>query len=97
MKKTVIILSALAVGMLIIHDATAQRPQRRGKGQRPTPEMVIDRLDSNEDGKLSLEEAKKGPRGRLAQNFENLDADKDGFVTLEELKNRPRKGQGRRN
>ena len=42
------------------------------------------KADVNGDGRLSLEEARKGMPG-VARNFERIDANKDGFVTREEL------------
>jgi Ca2+-binding EF-hand superfamily protein len=42
------------------------------------------KLDTNNDGKISREEAKAGHR--LQRHFDDIDADKDGFVTRAELK-----------
>ena len=47
-------------------------------------EKAFARLDTDNDGKISREEASKGPR--LARHFDAIDADKDGFVTRAELK-----------
>jgi Ca2+-binding EF-hand superfamily protein len=42
---------------------------------------ILERMDTNKDGKISKEEAK----GMVAENFERLDLNKDGFVDREEL------------
>jgi Ca2+-binding EF-hand superfamily protein len=44
---------------------------------------VFARLDTDKDGKISKDEASKGPR--LSKHFDEVDADHDGFVTRAEL------------
>jgi len=44
---------------------------------------VLARLDTNKDGKISKDEASKGPR--LSKHFDEVDTDHDGFVTKAEL------------
>jgi|GEM_PF-936682 len=59
-------------------------PQSKRKGQRVGPPVarIFARADSNQDGKLSEEEAK----GNLPpRNFKMSDANKDGFVTQQEM------------
>jgi Ca2+-binding EF-hand superfamily protein len=43
---------------------------------------LLQRFDTNKDGKISKDEAK----GRLAENFDRFDANKDGFLDKEELR-----------
>lgn len=50
-------------------------------GGPPPPQMVIKRMDTDGDGKISREEF-RGPPPR----FDKMDADKDGFITLDEIK-----------
>ena len=44
--------------------------------------------DTNNDSKLTKEEAKAGGMTRLANNFSRVDTDRDGFVTLPQLEER---------
>ena len=48
----------------------------------PPPEKVMTDLDVNQDGSISLEEAK----GPLVNDFTRIDANADGLISLEELK-----------
>jgi Ca2+-binding EF-hand superfamily protein len=41
--------------------------------------------DKNQDGKLTLEEARAG-MPRVAHNFDRIDSDRRGYVTLEQIK-----------
>jgi len=54
----------------------------------PTEKMIESRFrdaDKNQDGKLTLLEAKEG-MPRVAKNFELIDAEGRGFVTVEQIK-----------
>ncbi len=70
------------------------------KGHRPSPEKVLEHLDSNKDGKVSLDEWKAGPRGKknpekAEAKFKKLDTNQDGTLSLDELKaHQPPKGAG---
>jgi len=44
---------------------------------------VLARLDTDKDGRISKDEASKGPR--LSKHFDEVDADHDGFITKAEL------------
>jgi Ca2+-binding EF-hand superfamily protein len=59
-----------------------------------SPEEILKKLDTNNDGKISLDEWKASPRNqkdpaRAQEMFNKLDANHDGFITLEELKAHP--------
>lgn len=53
--------------------------QQAGPG-KPTPDVIIRKMDKDKDGRLSPDEYRHS-----AQRFRLLDADKDGFVTKSEL------------
>lgn len=43
---------------------------------------ILERMDTNKDGKISRQEAK----GRIAENFDRLDTNKDGYLDKDELR-----------
>ena len=51
------------------------------QGGRPSVTEIFERMDMDNDGKLSSKEL----RGPLADNFSKIDANNDGFVSKEEL------------
>jgi len=75
------------------------RPNGRQGGGRPSFEDLLEMMDTNNDKKISKDEAK----GALSDQFSQIDANNDGFLTDDELekgngqKRRGRKPQGRRN
>ncbi len=68
--------------------AKFRKGKRKGKsGDRPNPAKVMERLDSNSDGKISKKEAK----GPLAEHFDRIDSNDDGYITAEEIEKAPRR------
>ena len=71
----------------------ADEPKSGKPGGAHSPEEIFKHLDTNKDGKISLEEwkasrlAQKDPE-KAAENFKHLDTNGDGFISLEEFKNR---------
>src|SRR5688572_7541411 len=69
-------------------------------GKRPNPEEVFKKLDANNDGSVSLDEFKAGPRGkedpeRAQEVFGKIDADSSGGISADEFKaHRPPHGAG---
>jgi hypothetical protein len=80
MKRKSFLLAALAVlapaALLAADPAPTEATPSRGKGD------LLKRLDTNQDGALSKEEAASG---RLAKSFDQVDTNHDGFVTQDEL------------
>ncbi|MDB4292153.1 EF-hand domain-containing protein [Maribacter sp.] len=68
----------------------AQSQNREGRKKPPTFEELIEKMDTDEDGKLSKDELK----GPLKDRFSKVDADEDGFITKEEFDNAPRPKRG---
>ncbi len=54
---------------------------REGKGKPPSPEQIIEHMDTNGNGTISQDEA-KGPLGKA---FDKIDADGNGELTEQEL------------
>lgn len=65
--------SRCLMGEVAIHE-------KRGRG-RPSFKQLLERMDVNNDGKISKSEA----QGHLASRFSNVDKDDDGFIVEEEL------------
>lgn len=64
--------------------------KQRGKHKPPSFEELLEKMDSNKDGKLSKKEIK----GPLKNDFARIDDNKDGFITKEELKKAPKPKRG---
>ena len=73
--KHLAIALALAVGAPVAGAADGTHGEKRGER--------IAKLDLNQDGQISREEAAAAPR--LAQRFDQLDANRDGQLTREEF------------
>ena len=92
MKPLVTTLSilALATTLSFAQEKPAGPPPAERK-PRPTAEEIFKKLDTNNDGVLSLEEFKAGPMGKkdpakAEEIYKKMDVNADGKVTLEEFK-----------
>ena len=107
MKKLVTTMSALALATtLSLAQDKPPGPPPGGPGPggpgggRPSPEEIFKKLDTNNDGVISLDEFKAGPRAQKEPDkaeaaFKKMDKDGDGKLTLEEFKaGRPPRGEG---
>lgn len=101
MKKiaSLLAISACSICLAQAQDKPAGPPpegERGGPGKgRPSPEQIMEHLDTNKDGFISEEEFKAGPRAKAdpekaVEMFKKIDTDKDGKISLEELKKAPR-------
>lgn len=80
-------MSRILVATLLVLAASLATRVAAEPSPAPTPHLfqdAFDQADTNDDGKLSQEEAKKGGFFR-AQSFKDTDYDQDGNVTLFEL------------
>ena len=77
--------------------ASFNPPPRRGNTQERRPELTMQFLDKNRDGKITKEEVADTPLGRaFDQILARLDTDKDKALSLEEFKKLPQPtGPGR--
>ncbi len=65
----------------------AQPAQNDSRNQRPpSVEEIFNRMDKDEDGKLSKKEIK----GPLKDSFAEIDSNEDGFLTEEEVLKAPK-------
>ena len=76
-KKTILFTSCL---LFFISIASAQPDHKDRKP--PTPSMIIQKFDQNEDGKLSKKESEDA---RFYRAFDEIDSDSDSYLTKEEL------------
>lgn len=81
-------------GFLSAEELVAQMQGRDAERAERRIARMIDRLDSNDDGQLSLEEAQA--RNDDSRMIDRLDADKDGAVSEEEFAEaRGKRGHGK--
>lgn len=80
---------AIAVGVVVLTSCgstnTTEKAATSKNGEKPNAATLIQQMDTNKDGKLSIEEV----QGPLKNDFDKIDTDDDGFLSLEELKNAP--------
>lgn len=85
------------IALFMTNTSLGQSDDRKERREPPTFKELLEKMDANEDGKLSKKEIK----GPLKEHFAKVDADEDGFITEEEFKKAPkpkrRKGEQRRN
>ncbi|MDY2587891.1 EF-hand domain-containing protein [Winogradskyella aquimaris] len=82
-------LSILAITIYTVAFVNAQERQRQ---HRTNPEAVFQKLDTNKDGAITLDEFKKRPSRKEIQeemvetHFKTLDLNTDGSLSLNEFK-----------
>lgn len=98
MKYTTLIFCALLTVTFVLSTAcnnkaktteTTPTTKNRTKGQRgerPTSDQMMTKMDTNKDGRLSKTEA----RGPLQQQFSQIDTNGDGFIDKDELAKAPK-------
>jgi len=82
------VMGAVAVSMILASGvAMAEDSSSSGKGNRG--EAMFKKMDTNSDGKVSLEEYLAKAKTR----FEKKDANSDGYLTMDEMKSKFRGGK----
>ena len=88
--KTLGFVGIFGVSTIIFSCAESKPVAETAKTSQDT-EMLMRRMDTNKDGKLSKDEVK----GPLQQDFSKVDTNDDGFLSKEELEKAPKpKRQG---
>ena len=99
MKSTILTIAfAMIAGFALAADDKKGDDAGKGKGKgkgdpAARAEMMLKKLDTDKDGKISKEEFLASPMAKKAKdkggdpekNFTRLDANKDGFITKDEL------------
>ena len=78
MHSKTIILMLLCIALITLNaQAKPERGDRDGNRVPPTPDQIIERLDSDGSGSITEDEAK----GFMAKYFERIDANSDGEIS----------------
>lgn len=85
-------ISAGVIGILTSCNLKAQQRERNAdRREPPSFEELLEKMDKDEDGKLSKAEIK----GPLKNDFNKVDLNEDGYINEEEFKKAPKpKRQG---
>lgn len=94
MKNIVLVIAFVALSINLNAQQKGQGGQgmrNGGSGQRPSPEEILERLDTDNDGLISKSEANEARNGKMAENFDTIDVNSDGFIDEDELKSGKKK------
>ena len=81
MKKTLLLTASLLVPM-VLQAAPPEDGKGKGpRGQRSVPAEVLEKFDTDGDGKLSKEERKAAHEARKAERIAKYDTDGDGELS----------------
>lgn len=76
----------LGIFLVTLYSGIGMQVQKTDKRQAAFPEKIMERLDSDKDGKLVREEVTSASRGKLTKDFDAIDMNSDEFIDMEELK-----------
>lgn len=76
----------LGATLFFTNSSFGQSQNRQERKSPPTFKELIEKMDANEDGKLSKAEIK----GPLKNDFAKVDTDEDGFISEEEFAKAPK-------
>jgi Ca2+-binding EF-hand superfamily protein len=83
MKKTTLLYSM--IGMFLISFSSIHSVSAEESSKAKQIEEKFKAADKDQNGQLTLEEAKAG-MPRVAKGFSKIDADNKGYVTVDEIK-----------
>ena len=89
--KTIVLVFGLTLFMST--SSFGQSGSRPEKKEPPTFSELLEKMDANEDGKLSKKEIK----GPLKNDFSKVDTDEDGFISEKEFEKAPKPKRKERN
>ncbi len=79
------------IGILVSCNLSAQKQDKKGERKGPPSfKVLLEKMDADEDGKISKEEAK----GPLEKHFDKIDLNEDGLLTEEEFEKAPKPKRG---
>jgi Ca2+-binding EF-hand superfamily protein len=81
MKIKSILLPLVAIALIPAFAQAKPNGEKAGKGERAGPAQMFEKLDVDQSGGVSADEAK----GLLARNFDRIDTDGSGQITQDEL------------
>lgn len=100
MKKFCKVAAVMMISLAVALGASAQEKKKKDGPEkpRPSPEERFKKLDTNGDGKVTLEEftaiAKDNEmKEKMTGYFKKLDKGNKGFLTLDDFKNAPAPGK----
>lgn len=83
MKKDILKTSIFILNLFFL---TCLYPQKKKKQQNNATYKIFKRLDTDHDGVISKDEAKKAKKSLIYADFQLIDTDKSQTITLKELK-----------
>ena len=93
MKALITTLLISALTLPVFADDNKDEAKKKPKKERPTPEAIFKKKDTNGDGSLSKEEfvAKMKDAEKAGKSFDKKDKNGDGKLTLDEFKPKAKK------
>lgn len=88
MKKSISKIGILFITVFLFSVANMKGQNREGGKQKEKPsfEQLLEKMDQNEDGKLSEKEVK----GPLKDQFDDIDTNEDGYISETEFDKAPK-------
>lgn len=75
----------IITGAATLISLTSNAQRDGGDKKPPSPEKIIEKFDTDKDGKISKTEVEKDKKGHLKENFDKIDSNNDEYLNKEEL------------